>query len=316
MSENGTCESCADKLRASVAIAPYDHENMASVPVSMTSSEVLANMLEQADDASESAQESVHVGVETEAPPEPPSNLPPFVASPARAVMPAPLAQMLMPRAARHIMLVPGGSDVGGYRIEQFQAKPAEEKKAEPPEASEAVKILGALLGSLIRDANLGKFKGLRDRINTKDCKCNTYKLECKVKKVTLTKAIRGVIVVDIKPASIGTNRSVSVWTEDHFIYEIDLEWTLKCVESTPKDCTTESTTGNGVHTYVYRVRTAEITTTTETDPKKKEKDIRKAKGESAGKADVSVKKEIPESEWKDKLKCDQEFGEAAAKQW
>ena len=122
MSENGTCQGCAESkealasraLRESVSIVPYGRESEASVPVSMTSREVLANMLEQS-----SGGENVIVSqpevVEPEAPPKLPGNIEPLPMGPARTTMPAPLARMLMPRAATHVMLVPGGSIVGGY---------------------------------------------------------------------------------------------------------------------------------------------------------------------------------------------------------
>lgn len=125
MNDNGTCQGCAESkealagraLRESVPIVPYGRDSHANVPVSPTSSNVLANMLRQADGAGESVQEHMQESVGAEASPVPSPTLPPGATNLASAVMPAPLMQMLMPRAATHIMLITGGSDVGGYHV-------------------------------------------------------------------------------------------------------------------------------------------------------------------------------------------------------
>ncbi len=118
--DNGTCQGCAENklakssraLRESVAIVPYGGESEASVPVSMTSREALENMLELPSGV-DGGQASANAG----APYEAPRVAEPITVSTIRAVMPAPLAQMLIPRTSKHIVLTPGGSDVAGYNI-------------------------------------------------------------------------------------------------------------------------------------------------------------------------------------------------------
>jgi len=128
MSENGTCQGCAESkealasraLREQVAIVPYGRENEASLPASMSSSEVIASMLEQTSGDNGSS------FIEPQAATEYPRSMSSFPISPSSLTMPAPLAGMLMPRATTHVILAPRGSDVGGHQIAQVQdgAKP------------------------------------------------------------------------------------------------------------------------------------------------------------------------------------------------